>query len=83
MPGSFPSRQDASLMVALVVAAVMAAMSLRERDPAPRLASETGSREASGEARDRSPLIDYLNAVGAADEAADPSATTIAALLAP
>jgi hypothetical protein len=70
-------------MVAVVVAAVMAGMSARQPDPARDARSETSTREESPLAQPRSPLIDYLNAVGAANEAADPSATTIATLLAP
>jgi hypothetical protein len=70
-------------MAALVVAALMAGLSAHQAHPAHHAESESGAPEESGVAHQGSPLIDYLNAVGAANNAADPSATTIAALLSP
>jgi hypothetical protein len=74
-------RPDVSLLVAVVVAAALASGNSTHRGSDESAVEAAGSTaRPSPVAEARSPLIDYLNAVGAATAAADPSMDTLSAL---
>ena len=83
MSESFQSHRSGGRLIALVVAAALAscmAAASRPRhatDAVSGAAASTRSQAADSD----SPWIDYLNAVGAATAAAEPSAPTISVLL--
>jgi len=75
-------RLDASVLLAVVVAAALAAgIAAMSADPESGTESSGGLSRPASVAEAHSRLIDYLNAVGAASDAADPSMDTIGALL--